>query len=57
MGLLIDGVWTADNVYKAGRLPVDRLISRSVGFDDINEGFDRLSAGETVRQILLPHGV
>ena len=43
--------------YKAGRLPVDRLISRSVGFDDINEGFDRLSAGETVRQILLPHGV
>ena len=43
--------------YKAGRLPVDRLISRSVGFDDINEGFDRLSEGETVRQILLPHGV
>jgi len=42
--------------YRQGRLPVDRLLSETVSFEEMNEGFDRLSAGDTLRQILLPHG-
>jgi alcohol dehydrogenase len=42
--------------YRRGRLPVDRLLSQTVSFEEMNEGFDRLSAGSTLRQILLPHG-
>ncbi len=42
--------------YKQGRLPIDRLLSQTVSFDEMNEGFDRLSEGTTLRQILLPHG-
>jgi alcohol dehydrogenase len=42
--------------YREGRLPVDRLLSQTVSFEEMNEGFDRLSAGTTLRQILLPHG-
>ena len=42
--------------YRQGRLPVDRLLSRSLSFDEVNEGFDRLADGSTLRQILLPHG-
>ena len=42
--------------YRQGRLPVDRLLSQSVSFEDMNGGFDRLSDGNILRQILLPHG-
>jgi alcohol dehydrogenase len=41
-------------LHRQGRLPVDRLIDRTVTFDEINEGFDRLATGETIRQILIP---
>ena len=44
------------SLYRQGRLPVDRLIDARIGFDDINEGFDRLNDGAVVRQILVPHG-
>lgn len=44
------------SLYRQGRLPVDRLISSRIGFDDINAGFDRLAALAAVRQILVPHG-
>jgi alcohol dehydrogenase len=43
------------DLYRQGRLPIDALISRSVGFEDINEGFDRLADGSAIRQILTPH--
>ena len=43
--------------YRQGRLPIDRLLSETVLFDQMNEGFDRLSAGTSVRQILMPHGI
>jgi alcohol dehydrogenase len=33
---------------------VDRLLSERIGLADINEGFDRLADGATVRQVLLP---
>lgn len=45
------------SLYQQGRLPVDRLLDRTIGFDEVNEGFDRLSDVATVRQILVPHGV
>jgi alcohol dehydrogenase len=43
--------------YRQGRLPIDRLLSETVLFEQMNEGFDRLSAGTSVRQILMPHGI
>lgn len=39
-------------LYKSGRLPVDRLMSGNLGLDDINLGFDRLHRGEVVRQLI-----
>ena len=39
-------------LYKAGRLPVDRLMSGTIGLDEINEGFDRLARGEVVRLVV-----
>ena len=44
-------------LYRQGRLPVDRLIDRSIDFGGINDGFDRLSDGLAIRQILEPHMV
>ena len=39
-------------LYRAGRLPVDRLISRQIPLEEINEGFDLLAEGDTVRQVI-----
>lgn len=39
-------------LYRAGRLPVDRLMSGHLKLDDINLGFDRLHSGEAVRQVI-----
>lgn len=41
------------DLYRHGRLPVDRLMSEKIALDDINAAFDRLASGETVRQIVL----
>jgi Zn-dependent alcohol dehydrogenase len=40
-------------LYRAGRLPVDRLLTHTVTLDTLNEAFDRLSSGTGVRQVLL----
>jgi len=40
-------------LFKAGRLPVDKLITHRLKLDQINEGFDRLASGEAVRQVIL----
>jgi len=40
-------------LFKDGRLPVDRLISHTLGFDELNEAFDRLEDGAAVRQVLV----
>jgi alcohol dehydrogenase len=42
------------SLYQQGLLPVDRLMSERISLDQINEGFDRLSDGGTVRQIMVP---
>lgn len=41
------------DLYRRGRLPVDRLMSDHIRLEDINEGFDRLASGHTVRQIIV----
>lgn len=42
------------DMYRDGRLPVDKLMSERVGLDELNMAFDRLADGQTIRQILLP---
>lgn len=44
------------DLYKRGKLPVDRLKSDSVAFEYLNASLDRLERGEVVRQVLLPNG-
>jgi alcohol dehydrogenase len=39
-------------LFRSGRLPVDRLMSERVRPDQLNEAFDRLAEGVTVRQIV-----
>jgi alcohol dehydrogenase len=38
--------------FKAGRLPVDRLVSAHIEFERINEAFDALADATTVRQVI-----
>lgn len=40
------------DLYKQGRLKLDELKSASIGLDDVNEAFDRLSRGEVMRSII-----
>ncbi|MCV0383978.1 MAG: zinc-dependent alcohol dehydrogenase family protein [Erythrobacter sp.] len=39
-------------LYRAGRLPVDRLMSGTLPLEDINAGFDLLREGKAVRQVV-----
>jgi Zn-dependent alcohol dehydrogenase len=41
------------DAYKAGKLPVDRLLTHRIALDELNEGFDRLASGEAVRQAVV----
>ena len=41
------------NLYQNGMLPVNKLMSDHIKLEDINEGFDRLASGHTVRQIIM----
>ncbi len=40
-------------LYQTNRLPVDQLITHRIRLEEINEGFERLAAGNAIRQILL----
>jgi alcohol dehydrogenase len=40
-------------LYRRGKLPVDRLMSDRLSLDDINLGFDRLHEGKAVRQVIV----
>jgi alcohol dehydrogenase len=42
-------------LYQRGKLPVQKLRSGYITFEQINEGFDRLSDGAVLRQVLQPH--
>lgn len=40
-------------LFRAGRLPVDRLLSETLPLEQINLAFDRLAAGQTIRQVII----
>jgi alcohol dehydrogenase len=40
-------------LYRRGKLPVDRLMSGRLKLDEINIGFDRLHEGKAVRQVVV----
>lgn len=40
------------DLFRQGRLPVDRLMSGRIGLDQINAGFDRLADGQVVRLVV-----
>ncbi|MBT5001692.1 MAG: alcohol dehydrogenase catalytic domain-containing protein [Tateyamaria sp.] len=42
------------NMFQNGILPVNRLMSRSIGFDDLNAAMDRLADAKTIREVLIP---
>lgn len=39
-------------LFQQGKLPVDRLLSRVLTLDEINDGFEQLAAGKAVRQVI-----
>ena len=41
-------------MFKDDKLPVDRLLTRVIGFDELNEAMDRLDDAATVREVLIP---
>jgi alcohol dehydrogenase len=41
------------DLYRKGMLPVNKLMSDHIRLEQINEGFDRLASGHTVRQIVM----
>jgi NDMA-dependent alcohol dehydrogenase len=41
-------------LYRAGRLPIDRMISRRYPLDQVNEAYQALLAGEVARSVLIP---
>lgn len=40
-------------LYRQGRLPVDRLVTRTLRLEEINEGFDALAEAGVVRQVIV----
>lgn len=40
-------------LYLAGKLPVDKLMGERMALSDINRGFDRLEAGESLRDLIV----
>jgi S-(hydroxymethyl)glutathione dehydrogenase/alcohol dehydrogenase len=40
-------------LHLAGRLPIDRLIDRRIALDDLEPAFDRLRAGQGLRQVVV----
>lgn len=52
-GIPFDDIRHYAQLWKAGRLPVEKLISGRISLHEINEAMDRLSDGEAIRQIIL----
>ncbi len=44
-------------LWKAGKLPVEKLLSGTIGLGDLNAAFDGLAAGDVVRQMCVFDGV
>lgn len=41
-------------LHLAGRLPIDRLIERTIGLDDVEEAFDVMRRGAGMRRVIVP---
>ena len=41
------------DLYRQGRMPVNRLMSGKLALDEINKGFDLLHEGKAVRQVVV----
>lgn len=41
------------DLYKSGRLSVEKLITHRLNLNEINQGFERLAAGNAIKQIIL----
>ncbi len=41
------------DLYRGGRLPVNKLMTGTLKLDDINQGFDLLHEGKAVRQVVV----
>jgi len=42
-------------LFLSGQMPIDKLKSAQIGFEQLNLSLDQLHRGEVVRQILMPH--
>ena len=40
-------------LWRSGKLPIERLLSGTIGLDGLNEAFDRLAAGEVIRTMCI----
>jgi alcohol dehydrogenase len=43
------------SLYQQGKLPVDKLLSEIVSLEELNEAFDRLAEGKSIRQVVAFH--
>jgi S-(hydroxymethyl)glutathione dehydrogenase / alcohol dehydrogenase len=41
------------DLYLEGRLKLDELVSREIGLDEVNEGYEALNRGETARSVIV----
>ena len=41
------------DLYRRGKLPVDRLMGERLTLDDINRGFDRMASGQAMRDVVI----
>jgi alcohol dehydrogenase len=42
-------------LWRAGRLPVERIVSGTIGLDGVNEAMDQLASGHALRTLVNPH--
>jgi len=41
------------DLYRRGKLPVDRLMGEQLTLEDINRGFDRMASGQAMRDVVI----
>ncbi|MBV8354927.1 MAG: alcohol dehydrogenase, partial [Candidatus Eremiobacteraeota bacterium] len=42
-------------LWRAGKLPVERIVSGTIGLDGLNDAMDALANGEALRTIVRPN--
>jgi len=43
-------------LWRRGKLPIERLVSGTAGLDGLNAAMDALASGNALRTVILPHG-